>query len=183
MKQPEDHHLTDEELIVALVDATDLSDSRRSHLDDCRHCRQVLAAAQAPLDRIGALAERHTPAPSHPVRVDARSSHPAKRIRRRVAAAMAIAAMGLLVVVWTATVGHDPSRLAGESKSGGETEDMVFMAEVGQLIDDPLPDRYRQLIGIDTTDSEDDFMDFIVPTLTAPAPTSSRHTEKGVGPC
>ena len=183
MKQPEDHHLTDEELIVAMVDAADLSTSRRSHLDDCRHCRQALAAAQAPLDRIGALAERHTPAPSHPVRIDSRSSHPEKRIRRRAGVAMAIAAMGLVVVVWTTTVGHDPSRFAGGSESGGETDDMVFMAEVGQLIDDPLPDRYRRLIGIELNDSEDDFMDFIVPTLTGHTPTTSRHPEKGVSPC
>lgn len=183
MKQPEDHHLTDEELIVAMVDAADLSTGRRSHLDACRHCRQALTAAQAPLDRIGALAARHTPAPSHPVRIDARSSHPEKRIRRRAGVAMAIVAMGLLVVVWTTTVDHDPSRFAGGSKSGGDTDDVVFMAEVGQLIDDPLPDRYRRLIGIDTTDGGEDFMDLIVPTLTGPAPTSSWHTQKGVGPC
>ena len=183
MKQPEDHHLTDEELIVAMVDAADLSTGRRSHLDACRHCRQVLTAAQVPLDRIGALAARHTPAPSHPVRIDARSSHPEKRIRRRAGVAMAMAAMGLLVVVWTTRVDHEPSRFAGGSESGGDTDDMVFMAEVGQLIDDPLPDRYRRLIGIELTDREDDFMEFIVPTPTGPAPTTSRHPEKGVSPC
>ncbi|WP_372677791.1 hypothetical protein [Desulfosarcina sp.] len=183
MKQLRDHHLTDEELIVAMVDAADLSTIRRSHLDACRRCRQAITAVQAPLDWIGTLAERYTPTPSHPVRIDTHSSRPAKRIRRRAAVAMTMAAMGLMVAIWTTTIGHDPSRFAGGSESGQDTDDMVFMAEVGQLIDDPLPDRYRRLIGIDTTDRGEDFMDLIVPTLTGPAPTSSWHTQKGVGPC
>ncbi|MBC2711376.1 MAG: hypothetical protein HGJ94_10385 [Desulfosarcina sp.] len=183
MKPLPDSHLTARQLVVAMVDEKDLPESQRSHLDHCSRCRQALADAKAPLTRFGALARQHTPAPVRSVRIDAVKTGRLKRYGWRPGPASAMAAIALLVIIWTSIVGQDPAPLAVDNGLAVPADDTVFMAEVARLVDDPLPVQYRDLIGVDIADGDGDFMDFIVPPMTGDAPTTSRQHAKGVTPC
>jgi hypothetical protein len=178
-----DSHLTDEQLIVALVDVDDLAEQRRNHLDRCRRCQDALADARRPFSRVGALAKRLTPEPIRPVRIATPVSRPWGLVSRRAALAGALCALTAVIFFWAGPLNQEAIHLVGDPNSRIADPDAVFMTEVAHLVDDPLPDRYRSLIGTAPTDSYDDFMEFIVPGVSDRAPTSSKQIPKGASPC
>jgi len=182
MATPE-HHLTQTQLFVALIDADDLSLAQRSHLDRCPRCRQALATAQTPFDRIGELAERHTPGPVKRFRLQAPISGSSKRFFRAAGMIGGMAALMLLVIVWGGRIPRDTDLISGDQHAEAIMAAAVFMADVDRLIDDPLPTPYRGLIDVLSTDGGDDWMDLIVPPLSVGEPTTRFHRSKGEPPC
>ena len=167
MKPSTDGHLTRDQMVLAMVDLNDLPEDRRVHLQTCDQCRQILAEEQALLDRLGSQVRRHTPVPSRLVRID----HGMKRkrsIRFGLPAGLgtAVVAMMTIAIIWTTMNGRVATLPGRDSGLDGVAEDSVFMEEVARLVENPLPDRYRNLIGVDATYLEGDFMAFIVPTVT-----------------
>lgn len=167
MKPSTDGHLTRDQMVLATVDPNDLPEDRRVHLQTCDRCRQILAEAQASLDRLGSQVRLHTPIPSHPIRID----HGMKRTRSirfglPAGLSAAVVAIMTIAIIWTTMNGRVATLPESDSGLDGVAEDSVFMEEVARLVENPLPDRYRNLIGVDTTNLEGDFMEYIVPTVT-----------------
>jgi len=183
MKPADGNHFTEKQIVAALVDAADLSTERRDHLDHCDHCRQALTDAKTQLARMGTLAKAHTPGPMRPVRLDAQATTALQQRPWRSGLAWAAAAAALIAIVWSGPWERNSLRPAGEPTIAAGDPDLGFMAEVARLVDDPLPDRYRSLVGDGRDQFEEDFMEFIVPPVNGPAPTTSRQPAKGERPC
>ena len=140
MKTSDTNHLSEDQIIIALVDETDLPDDRRTHLSDCPHCRQVLEAAKEPFERIEALAGDHTPGSMRPVRIDGQRPARPRSLSWRTGLAWTTAAAVLLAMIWAGPWVRDLRRPENEGATAALDPEALFMAEVARLGDDPLPD-------------------------------------------
>ncbi len=63
MTSQKDLHLEEDQLLKAVVDETDLSQSQRDHLLICRQCREGREKIEEDLTRLGQMTERFSPSP------------------------------------------------------------------------------------------------------------------------
>jgi hypothetical protein len=177
-------HLSEDEIVVAMVDPTDLAPSRQSHLHHCRHCETARRQLERGLARFGERVDQWTPSPLGP------ASFPDRPIRIRgigwkwawkgitAAAAAALVIMVVNLGPQLATVGHfDPSGIA--EKAPIEIERLV--GQVNALVENALPSTYVQLTGGNGSMIDDKFMDFIVPSVTEEV--SHLDQRRGHVPC
>jgi len=171
-------HLSESQILVSLVDETDLPPEMRSHLAMCAHCQAVrqlqtdrlqrltdLAGASVPISSRRIILPEETLGLSRPglLRLWARCWRPALFVG-------AMAALVLLVTTlwWQPIQQRQLARLDQEWQ-----EDGVLLAEVQRLTTEPLPTAYGLIAGEETLDAEDDPWDWLVPD--DDAPTLSRR--------
>jgi hypothetical protein len=161
-------HLSEDEIVMAMVDPEDLAPSRQSHLHQCHHCEAARRRLERGLARFGERVEQWTPSPpgsaslsDRPTRIHGTGWNWAwKGITAAAAAALVI----MVVNLWPqpSTVGtHYPSGVA--EKGVVETERLV--GQVNALVENALPAAYMALTGGKRSLLDDEFMDFIVPPV------------------
>jgi hypothetical protein len=184
MKLLPELHLSAEQILIAVVDERDLSETNRFHLAHCDQCAQAQAETDNLLVKFSHLADHYTPSPMGAVRIDVgrRGLFPSFLRYAKVAFGLAATAL-LMVIVWSSMTGLEPARFSVENGEIGPIDDAAFMADVARLVDDPLPVGYRDLIGSSIVDSDEDFMDFIVPPVTGDGPITIWRCGKGAPPC
>jgi len=162
-------HLSEDEILVALVEPGDLAPARQSHLQHCNYCETARRRLERGLARFGERADQLTPSPlgpaslpDRPVRIQTPGWDWAwKGISAAAAAALIVMVVNLLPQL--ATVGPlYPSGVAG--KGPVETERLV--GQVNALVENALPAGYVELTGGNGSLLDDEFMDFIVPPVT-----------------
>jgi hypothetical protein len=162
-------HLSENEILVAMVDPADLSAARLSHLYHCEHCESARRRLERGLTRFGEFADQYTPSPLRPAMLRDRPI----RVRGRGwnwawkgISAAAVAALVIMVVsLWTQSPTTRPLSLSGVSgKEPVDTERLV--SQVNALVENPLPAAYMALTGGNGSVLDDEFMDFIVPPVT-----------------
>jgi hypothetical protein len=160
-----DFHLTDDELLRAMIDPLDLDAARQAHLHSCRHCRRQTEDLTARYRRLGQMARGMTPEPRQAFRVPA--DHAPGR-RWYLKPAMALGVMGVLVFVVTlwrpfTRISPTPPPMVAEKFEN----DARLMEEIDALVEDALPEKYRQLAGLPGDRSLEDldaFIDWVVPS-------------------
>lgn len=162
-------HLTDDELLLVVVDAAALRAPRQAHLEGCDACRQALARLETDLARIGQKAQALAPAPKRVIRMA--DNQPAVLGRRLLPlwAAGAVAAILLVVAVWgpAGLLRQEPADVA----SLDMTADGELLAAVDALVENALPAPYHSLAYLaapampDATDFDDDWTDWVIPSL------------------
>jgi len=160
-------HLHEDQLALAIVDVGALPSAVRDHLSTCPGCQEKKRAFELEIETLGSMAHRLVPRPRRRVRIPEIkkpvfgwfSGYPSWR--------MASAACALLVVFflgWNVYFKVLPERrLAGLEKE--IQRDGQFMAEINDLVENPLPAAYRAISGEDYTEVDDDLMDFIIPRV------------------
>ena len=156
-------HLSEDELIVALIDEKDLPPDCYIHLSDCRECASAKEALHHQLSGIGRKAERLTPLLSKKLYLPQAEAKQRHRRRRYLTPAFGSVFVIILVImaVWR------PGAFKTNKINPGvhaQSDDILLM-QVSALIDNPLPDAYREIADIAEPDMEEDVTDFIVPSI------------------
>lgn len=162
MNTPTNQHLEEDRVLRAVIDAHDLTQTEQDHLSGCEHCRHRVARLTGDVHHVGHRAAQYAPEPQRRIRLPEEKT--VYRTRKwqfgLVPAAVAVCAL-LLAFWWTAPektfvdgTGWTISSLEEESISG---------AEMQVLSDSALPDVFLDIIGDESTQFSDEFIDFVVP--------------------
>ncbi|MEE4605144.1 MAG: hypothetical protein V2J65_27955 [Desulfobacteraceae bacterium] len=160
-----DLHLDDDEVLRAMIDPSDLGAARQAHLHCCRHCLYQTEALTASYRRLGQMAREMAPEPRQALRV------PADKAPGRpwyLKPAMALGVLGALVFAVTpwrplTRISPTPTPMVAEKF---ENDDRL-MEEIDALVEDALPEKYRQLAALPGERSVEDldaFIDWVVPS-------------------
>ena len=160
-----DLHLDDDEVLRATIDPSDLGAARQAHLHSCRHCMRQTEALTARYRRLGQMAWEMAPEPRQAFRV------PADLAPGRpwyLKPAMALGVMGALVFAVTLwrpfnRMSPTPTPMVAEKF---ENDDRL-MEEIDALVEDALPEKYRQLAALPGERSVEDldaFIDWVAPS-------------------
>lgn len=175
MNSDQHTHLTYDEQLRAMVDQADLSDARRRHLDECEICRKEVDGLEKRFIRIGKTAEALAPAPKRPFRLSRETARSTRRGFNPMWATGAVAALLLMTVIWWPeqfSPDHPPNNYAQNFTMDDLTaqqlaEDQKFMVEVNALIENALPEPFRELAAsaAPPTDLDEDLINWIVPSI------------------
>ena len=175
MSYDKEPHLSEEEVIRAVVDETDLPDPMKRHLSVCPVCGRNKERLSSRLSQLGDIARAVTPVPlkrvTLPEKERAKSFSFWGMSRSRVLIAGLSVAMIIAVFLWTVPLRTVPQ---GDSSvwSDDMWEDYTLMMEIIELKDVPLPQIYFDISGESFPTISEEFMDFLVP------PTETKDFEQ-----
>jgi len=162
MKKDIEKHLEENQLLMALVDETDLPPELRQHLNHCQHCTGQLGILQEALEILGSNAAQNVPAMTGNVSlVDEKSGISKARYQFGLPSygALAIVACALLIFFWPRPEYSEIDQFS----SVDFIEDEMLMQEIGELIEDPLPEDFIEMTRDMTIGFDHDFLEFVVP--------------------
>ena len=161
-------HLTEKEIIQAVIDETDLTESTREHLYKCHICRNEKEGLGNQLSRLGNTAERLSPLPRKSFKLPRKDVFKIPRVWRwqwqnLLAAGMA-AAMIFAVILWK-TPFPIPHKDREEERVSEFVQDEQLMADISSLVENPLPEIYLDLSGESISDVSEEFINFVIPDV------------------
>lgn len=172
----ENNHLSEEEIIIAVVDAADLNRLRRLHLAQCGQCRSQIEAVTDDLNRIGRIAESTSPAVKRPFRAPSTVRGHARRrpFGRRLAAGLTVAVACVVIggLLW-----QNQLKQRDFAREMAEAEQL--MRQVDRLVENPLPKTIMTIAAEGTTEHDEDFFRFLIPEENGDT-TTSRSGKKGL---
>ena len=163
-------HLSEDQMLQAVVHENALPLPIQEHLCTCADCRAKKERLARDLAQLGRLAKHYAPLPTRPV------SLPEKKFRFHIgglwhrgayagpAAAIVAAALMMVVLWWTVLPKTAPEEL-GDMLAGETFEDEQFMAEIGMLSENALPTEYLEISGESDQAFDEAFMDFVFPSI------------------
>ena len=159
-----DRHLSDDELALAVVDEEDLSVAFRNHLAACKMCRVRKEALEGDLARLGRLARELVPPPQRKVvLVEGKRQRPwSRRLGLKLAGAVAAAALVLGLLLLRPGTTPDISTVPQDPMASGAASQL--MLEVEALTENPLSTFHGFVIGESSSDLDDEFLDFLIPS-------------------
>ena len=163
MKKDIEKHLEENQLLMALVDERDLPPEFRQHLDHCQHCTGQLEILQEALETLGSKAAENVPAMTGNVSLEdeiPRISRARYQFGLPSYGVLAIVACALLVFLWPRP---EYSEIDQFSSKVDFIEDEMLMQEIGELIEDPLPDDIIEITRDIPIGFDDDFLEFVIP--------------------
>jgi hypothetical protein len=160
-----DLHLTYDDLLRAMIDPSDLDAARQAHLDSCRHCRGQTEELTDRYCRLGQMAREMAPEPRQAFRVPADHAPGRGWYLKPVMALGVIGALVFAVTLWRpfTRISPTPAPMVAEKI---ENDDQL-MEEIDGLVEDALPEKYRQLAALPGDRSVEDldaFIDWVVPS-------------------
>jgi len=159
-------HLSEDHIIRAVVDHADLTRELQEHLSQCPQCGAKKRQAEENLAQLGRMAEQFSPTPQRPIRLPARQSRAFFLSRPwQFALGTAFACLFIWVLAGPLLFKDGPVRKAGVSTRDMIESDQQFMTDVAMLSENALPQEYMDMIGESDEDSDEDFMDFLIPSL------------------
>jgi hypothetical protein len=177
---PDEPHLGEDHILQAVIDDTDLSTLQQQHLTECSRCQSHRERLENELTNLGQLAERYAPEPLRRINVADDKARSPVSIRRFAVSAAAVAAV--LIVVWATFL----IRSQQQGGIGNLAQDMVeaekLMTEVNVLVENALPQVYLDIVGETNLNTDEDFIDFLIPTYEG-VPQISALAKKGLILC
>ena len=166
MTSQKDLHLEEDQLLKAVVDETDLSQSQRDHLLICRQCREGREKIEEDLTRLGQMTERFSPSPKRKVTLPAekpqRSFWWSWQTKTALGAAVAAIFIGVVGIpnLFENTQGTRENTYTQEMLEAEE-----FMTEVSMLSENALPQEYLDITGETDEEPDEGFMEFMSPMI------------------
>jgi len=168
MTQEKSLHLTEKEIIQAVVDETDLVESLREHLSMCQICRNEKERLENQLVCLGRTAERLAPLSGERFKLPSKEISKSPGIWRwqwqSLLAAGVAAAMIIAVILF-----KTPFPTSLENSNTKWTNEFVkdeqLMAEVSSLVENSLPKIYLDLSGESISDVSEEFINFVIPDV------------------
>ncbi|MEJ2024774.1 MAG: hypothetical protein P8Y00_07135 [Deltaproteobacteria bacterium] len=164
MKEHEAQHLTGDQIIRAVIDETDVARDTMEHLARCPLCREEKLRLERDLAALGDAASQFSPRPRKTVLLPQGTKKSFRWFAGNHSWAFASAACALLLaffVGWNFFITVPRDRLAGIEYE--MQEDGQFMAEVNDLVENPLPQVYRAIAGEGYAEVDEDLMNFMIP--------------------
>lgn len=159
-------HLSEDEVLRAMIDPSNLDSSRQAHVNACRHCQRQTEALSHRLIRLGQMAKQMTPEPQKSFRLPAHSTPVG---RWRLKPAMALGVLGILifaVVLWGPRF-YYMSPSPGPMVVHTVESDDRLLQEIDMLVEDALPEQYQRLAALSDDRSVEDLdalIDWVVPS-------------------
>jgi predicted anti-sigma-YlaC factor YlaD len=177
-------HLKEDQLVRALVDEAALSHQLREHLSTCPQCRAEKDRLEKNLSRLGQMAERFSPSPRR--RVSLPAEEPRTSIRWswewRAAFGVAVAVVFVMFFVGVPALFRSTPENRVDQQVQELWEPDPVMAEISMLLENALPRAYLEISGESDSVLDEEFMQFIVPTIESD-PLSYDSGGKGVELC
>jgi len=177
-------HLSEDQIIQAVVDMNDLPQTLQLHLAECSQCLADKNGFEREMALLGQQAKRLAPDPRRRIILPAPKSRNVignlLDWRNLTAAAATVAAV--FILVWGTNLVRnlsdpEPSRLAAEM-----VEAEILMTEVNTLVDNALPPFYLEISGENNAAYDDEFFQFLIPNTEDNTLTSDRG-KKGTSLC
>jgi anti-sigma factor RsiW len=157
-------HLNFDELIQNLVDPTDLASERQAHMLDCPRCRHEAESLRQRYQRLGRMARKLAPTPTHSFRLpDAIGTRRHRSFKPVLAMGMVAALILVFTVFWPRV--FDTHQSHQQTAMVGAEKDSQLMAQVDALVDDALPKPYQRLLAASEPELTEDVIDWIVPPI------------------
>ncbi len=152
-------HLSEDQILLSLVDENDLSEDTKSHFLACPACRRKKATFVLELDRLGEKAKDFTPdLKQNSVLFSRKPRHFFPRIPIFAAgfALVLIIVLALSLVLFTDSSKQITTRLAMETE-----EDLYLLEDI--LKESALPEYYLDIAVTFNSYFDDEFLEFIIP--------------------
>jgi len=158
-------HLTEDRIIKAVADNSQLSVAEKEHLSNCSGCSSALESFENDLKQLGKIAELSVPSPKKRfIAYEKRSERNFPRVfglRTSLAAA-------ITVLFFVITLHSDSMKSLFNTENGSYVDalhsDDLFITEINSLVENALPLKYIDIYGEGDPDYDDDLMDFIIPS-------------------
>lgn len=175
MHNEKNRHLSIDELLKAVVDEEGLTHEMKHHMAACPRCNAQKEKIERYLDELSQKAMQMTPRPMRSIILPEKKIKPAHWRHHRFRPAFGIITALCLVVVavwWSGMLKSSPR--VDQVAMNQEIQDTEqFMIDVGSMVvENALPQAYQEVLTVFETESEEDFMQFIVPTVDPNNPTS-----------
>ncbi len=159
-------HLNEEQIYKAIIDESQLLSSENEHLSDCPECRTAVESFQNDLKLLGQTAESFVPLPKR------RMILYEKTVKNSLFGWGTSFAAAITILFFVITMHSDSMKLIFDNKDNKTDitnsalyyED-ILMTQVNILIENPLPAKYLFISDEDNTDYDEDFIDFVVPSV------------------
>lgn len=158
-------HLNEDQLIRAIVDENDLSDTERNHLSECRLCRANILEFENLMNNFSVMAKTFAPLPRKKILLP---EFPEFFRYPRLQPVFAAASVILLLLL-IGILRSDPRSVQhGEQPSGIIIEmekDEQLISEIRELEDYPIPaNLYPEIFAEPVEYFNDEFLEFIAPS-------------------
>jgi hypothetical protein len=167
MKPGNMQHLDEEQLVQAVVDATDLPHSVQAHLAKCGQCLAGKNSFEFEMTKLSQQVERFAPKPQRRILLPVqKTKNPLRNLldwRNLVAAAATVTAV--FILVWGTNMVRNPSVPGAEILAAEMEEAERLMTEVNTLVDNALPAFYLVISGEKNAAYEEEFFQFLIPTI------------------
>jgi hypothetical protein len=167
MKPGNMQHLDEEQLVQAVVDATDLPHSVQAHLAKCGQCLAGKNSFELEMTKLSQQVERFAPKPQRRILLPVqKTKNPLRNLldwRNLVAAAATVTAV--FILVWGTNMVRNPSVPGAEILAAEMEEAERLMTEVNTLVDNALPAFYLVISGEKNAAYEEEFFQFLIPTI------------------
>lgn len=177
-------HLDDDQLLWAVVDEAELPASLAEHLSLCAQCLARKERLEQKLARLGQKAEIFVPSPGGKVSLSIDEARSPYRWlwgwRTAVAVSMTVAV--IFVALWWSNIFVTTPDIGITRLSQEMLEDERFMAEISLLEENALPPLYREISQEDNSVFDEEFMQFIVPSVEDEI-SSHNPTKRGAALC
>ena len=164
-------HLDEDQLLRAVVDEAELPPPLQEHLSTCPQCRAAKERFEQNLARLGQMAERCAPSPrkcvSLPVEKPRISIGWSWDWRAYFGVAVAVALM--IVIVWWSAPFRTTPEDRGDILALEMREADRVMTEISMLVENALPPVYLDICGTSDPGFDEEFMQFIVPSIESEA--------------
>ena len=148
-------HLSDHQMIIAVVDRADLPPQAARHLEGCRHCRSNIGQLDVELKKMAGLAQEMLPASNRrPLPVPLTSSR--LYFRQWPALVASMAAVLMLVGLWLW-----PSRTPHRPVMENRAIATAFYSLDDILKDEALPEHYQEIIAATHGALSEEFMAYV----------------------
>jgi len=184
MKSGNVPHLDEDQLIQSVVDAADSPESVQAHLAECGQCTAGRNSFELEMTKLSQKAEQFVPKPQRRIILPVqKSKNPFRNLwdwRNLVAAAVTVTAV--FILVWGTNLVRNLSEPGVENSRAEMIEAERLMTEVNTLVDNALPSFYLVISGENKADYDDEFYQFLIPTVEDKTFSSDRG-KKGTSLC
>jgi hypothetical protein len=160
-------HLNEDQIIQAVVDPHDLPQSARAHLAECSQCLTDINSFEHEVTSLAQKAEQLAPKPQRRILLPPQKArNPFWNLlewRNLVAAAATVTAV--FILVWGTNTVRNLSGPGTEELAAEMLEAKKLMTEVNTLVDNALPPLYLELSGERKSDYDEEFYQFLIPTI------------------
>jgi hypothetical protein len=173
-------HLSENDILQAVIDEADLSQRLKQHLNECSHCLLQKERFAQELTNLGQLARRYAPEPQRRVTLTGdRVRWPFFNWKFALSAAAVAAA---IIVVWATVLiqSQQPGRVENLAQNMIEAERL--MTEIDGLVENALPPVYLEIVGETGLNQDEEFLEFLIPAA-EDVPRISVLTTKGPARC
>jgi len=165
MKNGNTNHLTNDQLLWALVDTDDLSSAARGHLSECPRCRSEKTRLEEELGGMRRMAEQTLPSAIRPVKLPIETPRGWRRLSVKwvAAASIAASATALVLILWVAGILQPRSETPVAVIAREQAAAVKLMTDVNRLVENPLPPVYLKITGETSAGLDEEFFRFLIP--------------------